>query len=171
MPPKASPPTPCTAWPPDRNPGSSCTPCSPADGPPTMCICRSSGDGDPHTVIRPNTVTPRTPTKILQQILARDDAPTSATTQLRQLSDPAVRLHTTVQRYTNGLRVTRRTTHRTPHRGRARPPRRPTRARPRRRASLANPTYRPHRPRSPDRPASLGPPPPSRARARPQHRR
>ncbi len=51
------------------------------------------GDGDPHTVIRPETVTPRTPTELLEQILARDDAPTSATTQLRQLSDPAVRLH------------------------------------------------------------------------------
>ena len=61
------------------------------------------GDGDPHTVIRPETVTPRTPTELLEQILARDDAPTSATTQLRQLSDPAVRLHQAVQRYTDGL--------------------------------------------------------------------
>jgi conjugative relaxase-like TrwC/TraI family protein len=51
------------------------------------------GDGDPHTVIRPETISPRTPTELLEQILARDDAPTSATTQLRQLSDPAVRLH------------------------------------------------------------------------------
>ena len=61
------------------------------------------GDGDPHTVIRPETVTPRTPTELLEQILARDEAPTSATTQLRQLSDPAVRLHQAVQRYTDGL--------------------------------------------------------------------
>jgi len=61
------------------------------------------GDGDPHTVIRPDTVNPRTPTELLEQILARDDAPTSATTQLRQLSDPAVRLHAAVQRYTDGL--------------------------------------------------------------------
>jgi conjugative relaxase-like TrwC/TraI family protein len=61
------------------------------------------GDGDPHTVIRPETVTPRTPTEILEQILARDDAPTSATTVLRELSDPAVRLHQAVQRYTDGL--------------------------------------------------------------------
>jgi len=37
------------------------------------------GDGDPHTVIRPETVAPRTPTEILQQILARDDTPASAT--------------------------------------------------------------------------------------------
>ena len=63
------------------------------------------GDGDPHTVIRPETVAPRTPTELLEQILARDDAPTSATTQLRQLSDPAVRLHDAVQRYTDGLHV------------------------------------------------------------------
>ena len=40
---------------------------------------------------------------MLEQILARDDAPTSATTQLRQLSDPAVRLHQAVLRYTDGL--------------------------------------------------------------------
>ena len=33
------------------------------------------GDGDPHTVIRPETVAPRTPTETLQQILARDAAP------------------------------------------------------------------------------------------------
>ena len=33
------------------------------------------GDGDPHTVIRPETVAPRTPTEILEQILARDDSP------------------------------------------------------------------------------------------------
>ena len=37
------------------------------------------GDGDPHSIIRPETVAPRTPTETLQQILARDDAPTSAT--------------------------------------------------------------------------------------------
>ena len=63
------------------------------------------GDGDPHTVIRPDTVAPRTPTELLEQILARDESPTSATTQLRQLSDPAVRLHQAVQRYTDGLHV------------------------------------------------------------------
>jgi hypothetical protein len=63
------------------------------------------GDGDPHTVIRPDTVAPRTPTEILEHILARDEAPTSATTQLRQLSDPAARLHQAVQRYNDGLHV------------------------------------------------------------------
>ena len=50
------------------------------------------GDGDPHTAIRPEA-TPRTLTELLEQILARDDTPTSATTLLRRLSDPAARLH------------------------------------------------------------------------------
>ena len=63
------------------------------------------GDGDPHSLIRPETVAPRTPTETLQQILARDDAPTSATTLLRELSDPAARLFDAVQRYTDGLHV------------------------------------------------------------------
>jgi ATP-dependent exoDNAse (exonuclease V) alpha subunit len=61
------------------------------------------GDGDAHTVIRPETVAPLTPTETLQKILARDDAPISATTLLRELRDPAVQLHDAVQRYTDGL--------------------------------------------------------------------
>ncbi|MDF2747095.1 MAG: primase catalytic core, N-terminal domain, partial [Propionibacteriaceae bacterium] len=63
------------------------------------------GDGDPHTIIRPDTIAPRTPTEILQQILARDGTPASATTLLRELSDPAARLFEAVQRYTDGLHV------------------------------------------------------------------
>jgi hypothetical protein len=63
------------------------------------------GDGDPHTLIRPDTVSPRTPTETLQQILARDEAPVSASTILRQLNDPVVRLFHAVQRYTDGLHV------------------------------------------------------------------
>jgi conjugative relaxase-like TrwC/TraI family protein len=62
-------------------------------------------DGDAHTVIRPETVAPPTPTESLQQILARDDAPISATSLLRELHDPAVRLHGAVQRYIDGLHV------------------------------------------------------------------
>ncbi len=51
------------------------------------------GDGDPHTVIRPENhhTQHRRPT-LLERILARDDAPTSATTRLRELNDPATRL-------------------------------------------------------------------------------
>src|SRR5215211_1342622 len=63
------------------------------------------GDGDPHSLIRPDTVAPSTPTELLEQILARDDTPTSATTLLRRLSNPAARLFDAVQRYTDGLKV------------------------------------------------------------------
>jgi hypothetical protein len=41
----------------------------------------------------------------LQQILARDEAPVSASTLLRELNDPAARLFQAVQRYTDGLHV------------------------------------------------------------------
>jgi hypothetical protein len=61
------------------------------------------GDGDPHTLIRPDTIAPRTPTETLQQILARNEAPLSARTMLRELNDPAARLFQAVQRYTDGL--------------------------------------------------------------------
>src|SRR5687767_15145035 len=63
------------------------------------------GDGDPHTLIRPETISPRTPTETLQQILTRDETPASATTLLRELNDPAARLFQAVQRYTDGLHV------------------------------------------------------------------
>ena len=63
------------------------------------------GDGDPHTLIRPDTISPRTPTETLQQILARDEAPVSAATLLRELNNPAARLFQAVQRYTDGLHV------------------------------------------------------------------
>jgi hypothetical protein len=63
------------------------------------------GDGDPHTLIRPDTAAPRTPTETLQQILTRDESPISASTLLRELSDPAARLFGAVQRYTDGLKV------------------------------------------------------------------
>jgi ATP-dependent exoDNAse (exonuclease V) alpha subunit len=33
------------------------------------------GDGDPHTLIRPDAISPRTPTETLQEILARDETP------------------------------------------------------------------------------------------------
>ena len=63
------------------------------------------GDGDPHTVIRPDTIAPRTPTETLQQILSRDEAPVSASTVLRELNNPDARLFQAVQRYTDGLHV------------------------------------------------------------------
>jgi conjugative relaxase-like TrwC/TraI family protein len=63
------------------------------------------GDGDPHSIIRPDTISPRTPIETLQQILARDEAPLSASTMLRELNDPAARLFQAVQRYTDSLHV------------------------------------------------------------------
>jgi ATP-dependent exoDNAse (exonuclease V) alpha subunit len=63
------------------------------------------GDGDPHSLIRPETVAPYTPTETLQQILARDEVPVSASTVLRELNSPAPRLFQAVQRYTDGLHV------------------------------------------------------------------
>ena len=65
----------------------------------------SGGHADLAVVVTSATVAPRTPTELLEQILARDDTPTSATTLLRQLSDPAARLFDAVQRYTDGLHV------------------------------------------------------------------
>jgi hypothetical protein len=63
------------------------------------------GDGDPHSVIRPDTISSRIPTETLQQILARDEAPVSASTLLREFNNPAARLLQAVQRYTDGLRL------------------------------------------------------------------
>jgi AAA domain len=81
------------------------------------------GDGDPHTVLRPEMICPRTPTETLQQILARDEAPVSASTVLRELNNPAARL------FPGGPALRRRpprgsrTARRTPDRCRARPSR------------------------------------------------
>jgi AAA domain len=63
------------------------------------------GDGDPHSVIRPDAISSRTPTETLQQILARDEAPVSASTLLREFNNPAARLFRAVQRYTDGLQL------------------------------------------------------------------
>ena len=61
------------------------------------------GDGDPHAIIRPETITPPTATDLLEAILARDDSPTSAATQLRDLADPAALLGEATGRYTDAL--------------------------------------------------------------------
>jgi hypothetical protein len=63
------------------------------------------GNGDPHTLIRPDNISPRTPTETLQQIIDRDEAPASASTMLSELNAPAARLFRAVQRYTDGLQV------------------------------------------------------------------
>jgi hypothetical protein len=63
------------------------------------------GDGDPHTVIQPDNVHLRTATKMLEQILARDASPQSATTAQREQQDPAVRLGAATARYVDALHV------------------------------------------------------------------
>ncbi|UIJ35120.1 MobF family relaxase [Allobranchiibius sp. GilTou73] len=63
------------------------------------------GDGDPHSVIRPEMTHPPTPTDLLERILARDDAPRSATTMLREQTEPATLLGQAAQRYLDALYV------------------------------------------------------------------
>jgi len=63
------------------------------------------GDGDPHSVIRPELVRPLTPTDLLEGMLARDHAPRSATTLVRDLSDPANCLGEATARYVDALYV------------------------------------------------------------------
>jgi len=46
------------------------------------------GDGDPHTVLQPEDLHPRTATELLEQILARDTAPDSATNLQREQQNP-----------------------------------------------------------------------------------
>jgi conjugative relaxase-like TrwC/TraI family protein len=61
------------------------------------------GDGDPHAVIQPDSLHPRTATELLEQILARDASPQSATTVQRERQDPAVRLGAATARYLDAL--------------------------------------------------------------------
>jgi hypothetical protein len=63
------------------------------------------GDGDLHTLIRPDTIRPATATELLQQILARDESPRSASTLVREQQDPAVRLAESAERYVDALSV------------------------------------------------------------------
>jgi DNA primase catalytic core len=63
------------------------------------------GDGDPHSVIHPTLIRPLTPTDILEQVLARDDAQRSATSLIREQADPATRLGEASQRYLDSLHV------------------------------------------------------------------
>jgi conjugative relaxase-like TrwC/TraI family protein len=63
------------------------------------------GDGDPHSIIWPESVRPSTPTDVLEQILARDDAARSATTLHLDQQDPAARLGEATRRYVDALHV------------------------------------------------------------------
>ncbi|WP_299520562.1 MobF family relaxase [uncultured Serinicoccus sp.] len=61
------------------------------------------GTGDEHDATKPDTVSPRTATDLLEAILARDEAPASASTLLRQADDPAVLLGESTARYVDAL--------------------------------------------------------------------
>jgi ATP-dependent exoDNAse (exonuclease V) alpha subunit len=63
------------------------------------------GDADPHAVIQPDSLQPRTATERLEQILARDATPQSATTLQREQEDPAVRLGAATARYLDALHL------------------------------------------------------------------
>jgi hypothetical protein len=128
------------------------------------------GDGDPHTLIRPEAVAPRTPLETLQQILARDEAPVSASTLLRELNNPAARLIQAVQRYTDGLHVAAEQLL-GPHTVRRARPSRPLHPRTHHRTHLANPASTPARPRLRNRETPTPPPADSRQRTRPSNRR
>jgi len=62
-----------------------------------------TADGDPHTAITRDGVLPPTAVEVLHRILARDDAPTSATRIAADQHDPASQLATEVGRYVHSL--------------------------------------------------------------------
>src|SRR5829696_1264567 len=63
------------------------------------------GDGNPHNVIQPDSLHPRTATELLEQILARDASPQSATTLQHEQQDPAARLGPATARYVDALHL------------------------------------------------------------------
>ena len=63
------------------------------------------GDGDPHGLAHTDSVYVLTGVERLERILARDDAPLSASTELREQDNPARLLAPAVARYTDALGV------------------------------------------------------------------
>ncbi len=63
----------------------------------------TTGDGDPHNRLRPETISPPTPTERLEAILGRSDVPTSATTQIAELHDPRTLLGAAVACYQDAI--------------------------------------------------------------------
>lgn len=63
----------------------------------------TTGGGDPHNRLRPETISPPTPTERLEAILARSDVPTSATTQIAELHDPRTLLGAAVACYQDAI--------------------------------------------------------------------
>ncbi|WP_232550170.1 toprim domain-containing protein [Propioniciclava soli] len=62
-------------------------------------------DGNEHTTFAPETVSPLTPTDMLEKILGRDDTPVSATTQTRIAANPATQLADATRRYADAIGV------------------------------------------------------------------
>jgi hypothetical protein len=63
----------------------------------------TTGDGDPHNRLRPETISPPTPTERLEAILSRSDVPTSATTQIAELHDPRTLLGAAIACYQDAI--------------------------------------------------------------------
>jgi hypothetical protein len=82
--------------------GSSSTPCSPRGRRANHVVI---GDGDPHAILRPENNELRTATELLEQILARDATPPSATTRQLEQHDPAILLSHATARYLDALHV------------------------------------------------------------------
>ncbi|OLT43919.1 hypothetical protein BJF86_13240 [Serinicoccus sp. CNJ-927] len=61
------------------------------------------GDGDPHTLIQPRNAIPPTATDVLEGILARDDAPRSVHTLVREEDSASVALGHAATRYVDAL--------------------------------------------------------------------
>ena len=63
----------------------------------------TAGDGDPHNLIRPETIHPLTATNVLENVLARDGSPRSATTLATEAASPANQLTAAAARYVDSL--------------------------------------------------------------------
>jgi hypothetical protein len=63
------------------------------------------GDGDPHAAIQPDSLHMRTATELLEQVLARDARPQSATSLYREQEDAAVWLGWAAACYLDALRL------------------------------------------------------------------
>jgi hypothetical protein len=66
---------------------------------------RGAGYPPDHTILRPENSELRTATELLEQILARDATPPSATTLQREQHDPAILLGHATARYLDALHV------------------------------------------------------------------
>ncbi|GAB4079067.1 MobF family relaxase [Modestobacter muralis] len=64
-----------------------------------------AGDGHPHGLVTRDALLPPTAVDLLSRVLARDDAPTSATSTVQELVDPATQLHDSAGRYRHALTV------------------------------------------------------------------